>query len=137
VVVFVNVKVAVPGATAVTSPALVTVATDGLLLTQVPPLDGDNPVMPPIHRLFTPTMLTIGIGFTVIAAVGAETHPVAVLENIKVAVPAEIPVTTPAFETVATLGLVLTQVPPPDGIKVEVEPSQMLVGPEMLTVGAA
>ena len=38
----VNVNVTVPAATAVTVPLLATVATDGLLLTHVPPLVGDN-----------------------------------------------------------------------------------------------
>jgi hypothetical protein len=42
VVLFVKVKVALPEATPVTSPELVTVAFDVLLLTHVPPLAGDN-----------------------------------------------------------------------------------------------
>ena len=134
---FVKVKVAVPGVRAVTIPALVTDATAGLLLTHVPPVEGDKPVISPIHKLLTPTILTIGIGFTVTAAVGNETQPVDVLVNMKVAVPAETPVTTPAFETVATLGFVLTHVPPLDGESVVVAPSQILVEPVMLTIGAA
>jgi hypothetical protein len=47
VVVDVKVKVTNPGNRAVTSPALVTEAIVGLLLTQVPPEAGDNVVVKP------------------------------------------------------------------------------------------
>jgi hypothetical protein len=42
VVLDININVAVPGATAVTNPVLSTVATEGLVLDQVPPVVGDN-----------------------------------------------------------------------------------------------
>ena len=135
VLVLVNVKVAVPAVTAVTTPAFVTVATAGLLLTQVPPLEGDKPVMPPILRFVAPMMLTIGVASTVTGAVAAETQPVAELVKINVAVPAEMPVTTPTLLTVATAGFVLTQVPPATGERVVVNPIQILLTPVMLTVG--
>jgi hypothetical protein len=135
VLVLVNVKVAVPAVTAVTTPAFVTVATAGLLLTQVPPLEGDKPVMPPIQRFVAPMMLTIGVASTVTGAVAAETQPVAELVKINVAVPAEMPVTTPTLLTVATAGFVLTQVPPATGERVVVNPIQILLTPVMLTVG--
>ena len=49
--------------------------------------------------------------------------------------PAETPVTTPEFVTVATAGALLDQVPPVDGDKVVVLPTQILLAPVMLTVG--
>lgn len=133
VLVSVNVKVAEPADTPVTTPALVTVATEGLLLTQVPPLVGDNVVVEPTQMLFAPVMLTTGKASTVTGEVGDEAHPVAVFVYVKVAVPAETPVTTPALVTVATAGLLLTQVPPEVGDKVVVEPTQITLGPVMLT----
>ena len=45
----VNVNVEVPEATAVIIPAFVMVATEGLLLTQIPPVEGKIDVVPPIH----------------------------------------------------------------------------------------
>ena len=47
VVVSVKVKVAVPVETPVTTPAFVTVATEALLLSQVPPVVGDRVIVPP------------------------------------------------------------------------------------------
>ncbi len=74
----VKVKVAVPAATAVTTPALVTVAMALLLLTQVPPVVGDNVVVKPTHTDALPVMLTVGKAFTVIVAVlvNGKLHPV-------------------------------------------------------------
>ena len=116
----VKVNVAVPPVTPVTTPAFVTVATAGLLLAHVPPVVGDNVVFAPTQILLPPVMLTIGVAFTVTAAVGAEEHPVIELVKTKVAVPAETPVTTPAFVTVATAALLLAQEPPLVGDKVVV-----------------
>ena len=135
VAVLVKVNVAVPAERAVTTPAFVTEATAGLLLTQVPPLDGDNPVIPPMHKLVVPMMLTMGVASTVTGAVAAETQPVVVLVKINVAVPAETPVTIPALLTVATAGLVLTHVPPVLGEREVVNPIQILLTPVILTVG--
>lgn len=137
VVVLVKVKVAEPAETPVTTPALVTVATAGLLLTQVPPVVGDKALVAPMQMLLEPVILTTGIALMVTVPVGADTQPVAVWVKVKVAVPAETPVTTPAFETVATPGLLLTQVPPVVGDKVVVAATQMLLAPVMLTVGSA
>jgi hypothetical protein len=136
-VVFVKVKVAVPAPTPVTTPALVTVATIGSLLIQVPPLDGERPVVAPTQTLVGPLILTVGSALTVIAPVGEDTQPVFESVKMKVAVPAEIPVTTPALVTVATVGSLLTHVPPVVGDKVVVSPTQTLAGPVILTAGAA
>src|SRR5258707_12377402 len=59
VVVLVNINVTLPAATPVATPALVTVAREGLLLTQVPPLIGLNVIAEPIHKLDDGT-LTVG-----------------------------------------------------------------------------
>jgi hypothetical protein len=137
VVVFVKVNVAVPADTAVTTPAFVTVATAALLLAQVPPVEGDRPVVAPTQRLLEPVMLTTGMALIVTTEVAADTQPVAVLVNMNVVVPADTPVTTPAFVTEATPALVLTQVPPVVGDRVVVDPTQMLFGPVTLTTGMA
>jgi len=60
-----KVKVAVPCTKAVTTPPLVTPATVGLLLVQVPPVAGDNVVVALIHKPLAPVILTLGFGFTV------------------------------------------------------------------------
>jgi len=133
----VNVNVAVPAETAVTTPAFVTVATEALLLAQVPPVDGDKPVVAPIQILLGPVTLTIGVEVTVTVPVATETHPVLLLVKMNVDVPAETAVTTPAFVTVATPGFVLTQVPPEAGDKVVVAPTQILLAPVILTAGMA
>jgi hypothetical protein len=60
----VKVKVALPAATPITIPALVTVATAGLLLAQVPPLVGDSVIVLPTHTMVL-AVVTVGLGFTV------------------------------------------------------------------------
>ena len=119
-----------------TTPAEVTVATEVLLLTHVPPVVGDKVVVDPIHIELLPVMLTAGKALTV-------TVPVVLLQlvvadvNVKVADPAATPVTTPAEVTVATAGLLLTQVPPVVGAKVVVDPIHIELLPVMLTAGKA
>jgi hypothetical protein len=64
VVVLVNVNVTDPAATPVTTPAFVTVANEGLLLTQVPPLVGLNVIIEPTHKL-EEGVLTVGCALIV------------------------------------------------------------------------
>ena len=137
VAVLVKVKVAEPADKPVTTPPLVTLATPGALLAQVPPVVGDKVVIEPTQMLFTPVMLTTGAAFTVTAGVGADAQPVSELVKIKVTEPAETPVTTPALVTVAMAGLLLAHVPPVVGESVVVEPVQILVAPVILAVGSA
>jgi hypothetical protein len=59
----VNVNVTEPADTPVITPALVTVATAGLLLIHVPPLVGDNVAVLPTHTLAG--AVTTGNAFTV------------------------------------------------------------------------
>ena len=75
VILFVKMNVAVPAATPVTTPALFTVATDELLLDQVPPVDGVNVVVVPTHIVEDPEILTVGLCLAVIVAVGTAVHP--------------------------------------------------------------
>jgi hypothetical protein len=49
-------------------------------------------------------------------------HPVRLFVKVNVTLPAETPVTTPAFVIVAIAGLLLIQVPPEVGVKVTVLP---------------
>ena len=55
-------------------------------------------------------------------------HPLALDENVNVALPAEIPVTKPALSTLATPELLLAQVPPEVGDKVAVFPTHKFNG---------
>lgn len=61
----VNANFAVPEATPVTTPALVTVAMALLLLAQVPPVDGVKVVVEPIQTAAVPATATVGLGLTV------------------------------------------------------------------------
>ena len=64
-------------------------------------------------------------------------HPVAVSVNVNVAEPAPTEVISPLLSTVATAGLLLTQIPPVVGDKVDVWPKQTVTGPVKLTAGAS
>ncbi|MBK6785393.1 MAG: hypothetical protein IPG79_17795 [Saprospiraceae bacterium] len=74
--------------------------------------------------------LTVSVG-------AAEVQPVAVKVNVKVTLPGPIEVTIPPFVTEATVGLLLTQVPPVAGANVVVPPIQISVGPVIVGVGDA
>jgi hypothetical protein len=63
VAVIAKVKVALPAATPVTTPALVTVALVASLLIHVPPVVGDNVIVLPTHT--EAPAVTVGKGFTV------------------------------------------------------------------------
>jgi len=119
----------------VTNPALFTLATNGLVLVHVPPVEGDRVVIEPMHIGLLPVRLMTGLALTVIAAVGLEAQPVDDWVNIKPEVPAEIPVTKPELLTEAIWGCVLNQLPLTVGDTIVVEPSQIVTGPIMLTVG--
>jgi hypothetical protein len=127
-----------PGETAVTIPVSEpTVAIEVLLLLQVPP----GVIL--LKFAVVPTqadkgpVIRAGSGFTVITAVAMQPE-----ESIYVitVVPAETPVTTPVEgPTVATAVFELLHTPVPGAVKVIVDPTQTLPGPEigpapMLTV---
>jgi hypothetical protein len=78
---------------------------------------------------------TTGNAFTVTEEV-VLLHPVDVSVKVKVAIPAETPVTSPALVTVAIALLLLNQVPPVDGDKLMVLPTHTEDAP-VLTVGKA
>jgi hypothetical protein len=129
VAVSLNLKVTVPCATAVTTPASVTVAIEGLLLVHVPPVVGDNVLVAPIQMAVGPVIDTDGPVVTVTVEEASDEQPVAVLVNVKVAVPIAIPVTKPVLVIVATAGSLLTQVPPVVGDRFVVEPTHIEAGP--------
>lgn len=102
--VLVNTKEVFPALIPVTIPALVTEAIEGLLLVQVPPLEGDKEVVAPIQIIVGPVIETTGLDRIVISADESEIHPVDVLVNTNLAVPGLIAFTSPAEEIVATEG---------------------------------
>jgi hypothetical protein len=85
VAVSVNANFAVPAATPVTTPPLLTVATAPLLLAQVPPVVGDRVVVAPIHTAGVPVTDTVGLGLTTTGEV-VEVQPLACV-NVNVTLP--------------------------------------------------
>ena len=74
-ILLVKVNVAVPAAIPVTTPALFTIATDELLLVQVPTVDDDNVVVVPTQMTEDPETFTVGFCLAVMVAVGTAVHP--------------------------------------------------------------
>lgn len=131
----VYVNVDVPSEIAVTIPLLVMEATAGFELYHEPPEFGSKAVVEAIHKVSFPEIITVGLGLMVIGRVAFETHPVAKFVKVNVAVPVVRPVTIPVFETEATAGLLLVQVPPVLGDKEVAVFIQISDGPLMLTEG--
>jgi hypothetical protein len=132
VAVSVKVNVTLPAAAPVTNPALVTVAIVLSLLAQVPPVVGLKVKVDPAQSVGE-GVLTIGNALTVTDEV-VLLQPVAVSVKVNVTAPIDIPVTRPAFVTVAMVLSLLTQVPPEEGLKVKVAPMQS-VGDGVVTTG--
>jgi len=86
----VKVKVAEPGVKPVTNPALVTEATVGLLLIQVPPEVGERFVVSSTQIVAGPVMLTDGKAFTVTDLVLLVEHPPMVSAQVSVPLVAEV-----------------------------------------------
>jgi len=118
----VKVNVTLPAATPVITPALVTVATEVLLLVHVPPVVGDNVAVLPTHT--EDGAVTTGRALTVTDEV-LLLQPVVPSVKVNVTVPAATPVITPALVTVATVLSLLTQVPPVVGDRVAVLPTHI------------
>lgn len=134
VVALVKVKVAAPVATPVTVPLLVTVAILGLLLIQVPPLDGLNDVVVPMHIWEGPVIDTLGLPLTVINSVASDGQPAEDV-NRNEATPCDTPVTMPFVLMVAIEALLLVQTPPVEGKKEVVAPTHTVLPPDNVTVG--
>jgi len=134
VAVSVKVNVTLPAVNAVINPALVMVAIAGLLLTHVPPVTGVAVMVAPAHKDGA-VVLTTGSVFTVTLEV-VLMQPVVVLVKVNVTVPAVSPVINPALSIVATAGLLLTHVPPVEGLAVMVAPAH-IVAEGVLTTGRA
>jgi hypothetical protein len=133
VAVSVNVNVTVPANTPVTKPAFVTVATVLSLLTQVPPVDGVKFMVAPTHNVVDGALT---VGCCIVTEAVVLLHPVVPSVKVKVAVPADTPVTTPVFVTVASVLSLLIQVPPVEGLKLSVAATQS-VADGALTMGSA
>ena len=95
--VFVKIKVAVPALHPVTTPALVTVATDGLVLDQVPPVAGVRFVVVPGQILVAPETLTIGFGLTLMTTDGTAVHPKSLVTVTRYVLEGSVGITVTAF----------------------------------------
>ena len=120
--------VAVPAATPVTTPVVLTAAVPGALLLHVPPTtELPNARVAPTQTVVPPVILP-GAASSVNGKVA--TQP-AVYDIVTV--PATRPVTTPDVLTVATVGLLLLHVPPLDAMLNGVlEPTHTDVAPDMV-----
>ena len=85
--------------------------------------------------VFNPVIATTGFPRTLMEVLGLEIHPVDELVNVKVALPFEIPVTVPEFEIVATVGLLLDQIPPVFGDSELVPPMHIFPDPIITGIG--
>lgn len=130
-------NVALPTETPVIKPSLSILATEELLLTQVPPIEGVILILVPIQTVLEPESVAIGFALTVTAGEGKLVHPVDVLVKTKVVLPTPNPVTRPFEATVATNGSLLIQLPPEVGVNVVVVEGQIADVPDTLTIGLA
>ena len=106
--------VVVPAVTPVIMPAVLMVATDGVLLLHVPPMVVLlTVVVSPAHTCSVPVMVA-GSGFTVTVAVRIQPVPseYVIVAVAAVVLPVSTPLTVPVASTVATAVLLLAQVPP-------------------------
>jgi hypothetical protein len=131
----VKVKVACPEPIPVTIPLLVTDATEGLLLTHIPPTEGLKVVFDPMQILLGPVKLILGLANTLIGTELSDIHPVALLVNRKVAVPELRAVTIPSKDTLAMAGLLLDQVPMPCDDNAALAPIHNPVPPLIVMIG--
>lgn len=103
-----------PGATPVTTPAVLTVAMVVLALVQVPPVTASARVpVDPTHTTDAPVMVPAsGSGFTVTACIAIADPHMLVTVYLIVSTPAATPVTIPVDPTVASVVLALLHAPP-------------------------
>ncbi len=121
----VKVNVAVPTATPVTSPALLTVAIEKLLVAHEPACEGAT-----VTAVVKPGQIDVGlfkvaVGLASTVMVKVLVHPVPLSIKVITEVPADTPVTVLPL-TVATPGVPLDHVPPEEGVNVVVAPTHMV-----------
>jgi len=121
----VKVNVTLPAATAVITPAFVTVAMVLSLLIHVPLVVGDRVAVAPTQ--IAAGAVTTGKALTVTAAVVLLQFVVPSVK-VNVTLPGATAVMTPAFVTVAIVLSLLIHVPPVVGDKVAVPPTQIAAG---------
>jgi hypothetical protein len=92
---------------------------------------GDNAVL--IHNVLVALLVTVLAGVTV--KLLDDEHPVTVSVKVRLTLPAETPVTTPALVTVAIELLLLVHVPPVLGVTLAVLPTHTAVAPPKVIVG--
>ena len=114
---------------ALTSPSLVTVATDGFELSQEPAVAAFSCVVAPTHITAGPSNDTAGMSLTVINSVESEAQPVLASVNTNLVVPLIRPVTIPLALAEATDGSALSHTPPVAGLSVVMLPMQITSGP--------
>ena len=90
----------------------------------------------PIHIADGPISVIEGFPIILTCILDEEAQPVDEV-NVRVTCPLDKPVTTPALVTVATVMLLLLQVPPVVGDNEVVKPTQMVAGPDKLIKGVA
>lgn len=122
----VNVNVAVPTATPVTNPALLTVAIEKLLLAHEPACAGltDTVVVNPLQIESGAFKVAVGLASTVMVNVLEQPNTPSSV-NVMTDVPADTPVTIFPL-TVATPRVPLDHVPPEEGVRVVVAPTQIV-----------
>jgi hypothetical protein len=125
----VNVNVALPALTAVTTPLFVTVATEVLLDVQIPPVDGDNVLVNPTQMMSSPVIDTDGLLVTVNGEEETEVQFEELLTNVNVTIPVPTAVANPLLLIVAIEVLLLVHVPPVDGSKLVVPLMHIFFGP--------
>jgi hypothetical protein len=125
----VNLKFTFPALTAVISPLLFIVATEGLLLTHTPPDVGDTLDVSPIQSDVVPVTEIVGLGFTVSEVVVIAWQPLMLLVKVKLTMPGAIAVISPLLLTAAIFELLLIHVPPEDGKRFVLLPTHNVVGP--------
>ena len=84
-----------------TSPSPIPIVTGNNRIVEVPPVEGVNVVVVPMHKLLLPVIEAVGLVDTVTTAEGLLIQPVDVDVNVKVAEPTETPVITPALVMLA------------------------------------
>ena len=106
-----------------------------LLLNHMPPDVGESWVVPPSQISVAPVIETVGFVFTVILSVGEDEQLVLLFVNINDVVPEETAVTKPELSTIAMVGLLLTHVPPDEGLNCVVNPVHNTSSPNIETFG--
>jgi hypothetical protein len=132
---------AVPPATPVTVPVVLTVAMVGLALDQVPPVvASESSKVLPAQTVLPPVIVPAPGAWVTVTSMVSDMEPQAALETVYdiIAVPDNTPVTVPVVLIVATPVLLDDQVPPvADSVKVTGVPIQIVLEPDIVPASGA